>query len=151
MGFELFRRYGSRLCRQWSVIGCAMEYMGSALDRIACWSLLNSWPRAGAKPMGNVDSLPLTVLDRVETVEEARSCAWSAGFNFHPPLTATFIPFGKGSPEGAVIHLAVSHMLSDGYCVVPILDDLAFLVARAEARLSGMPGESLASSLGNSS
>jgi len=37
------------------------------------------------------------------------------------------------------LHLTVTHMLSDGYCVVPLLDDLASLVAAAEASSTVTP------------
>merc|ERR1712079_929411 len=49
------------------------------------------------------------------------------------------VTFGKDKEEGALVHLAVSHMLSDGYSVVPLLDDLAHLVACAEPGGASLP------------
>lgn len=65
-------------------------------------------------------------------MEDAEFGVWRAGSAFTPPFQVTLAPFGQGQDEGALLHMAVTHMLSDGYSVVPLLNDLAHLVTQAE-------------------
>merc|ERR1740129_454241 len=139
-GFEVWRRHGTHLRLEggtlWAVsISWAARWLGRAVR----WSFLNAWPRVASTP---VAAAPLTVFERSPTVEEAeRRIWWCNSYPFVPPFRAALAPFGSEvSEEGALVHLVVSHMLSDGYSVVPLLDDLAHLVARAEgAALPRLP------------
>jgi len=103
-------------------------------------------PRDPAAPM-----LPLRILKHSETVEEADKALWNCGsaFEFVPPFQVVLAPFGprKGKSggeaangqdeeEGVLLKLVVTHMLSDGYSVVPLLSDLSHLVSQAEAKHS---------------
>lgn len=58
---------------------------------------------------------------------------------FTPPLQVGLAQFGEGESQGALVQIIVTHMLSDGYTIVPLLADLAQLVAHAEAVATGEP------------
>jgi len=141
--FELWRRHGAAVLGD-GLLGRFVQRgatLMAALGRAARWSFRNSWPRARA---GGGDAwkgrrLPLRVLGHFATEEEAERKVWARAAEFVPPFQARFVTFGQDREEGALVHLAVSHMLSDGYSVVPLLDDLAHLVACAEPGGSSLP------------
>eukprot|EP00927_Polykrikos_kofoidii_P000230 TRINITY_DN10096_c0_g1_i1.p1 TRINITY_DN10096_c0_g1~~TRINITY_DN10096_c0_g1_i1.p1 ORF type:complete len:1652 (+),score=286.83 TRINITY_DN10096_c0_g1_i1:113-4957(+) len=147
---ELWRRYSSQLSMARSAEMAALRVFGprgsGALKRVTSfvaktvgsavrWSFRNSWPRAGAR-QGHTE-LPLDVRDRQPTLEDAEREAWKFfPDGFKPPFTVVFVPYGDLSeeePEGALVRIAVTHMLSDGYSSVPLFSDLAHLVAAEEA------------------
>ena len=83
--------------------------------------------------------MPLKVLGCHETEQIAEGKLWARAADFEPPFQVRFVTFGKEAEEGALVHLAVSHMVSDGYSIMPMLDDLAHLVAREEAGGAELP------------
>jgi len=107
------------------------------LSRWTRWSFEHAWPRASALPVeaGPDAPLPLSVLSHSASSTEAEDALWAGRGNFEPPFRAVLAPFGKGGEEGALLYLAVTHMFSDGYSVVPLLSDLAHLVSEAETSL----------------
>jgi len=133
---EVSRKYGSMFFSS-SFIGRVMlrilGCLGACLCNLMCWSFLRAWPRIGINEAQGIEALPLHVEQRVPTLEDAGRIANYSGFKFKPPFIATYIPYGKDADEGALVHIAVSHMVSDGYCVVPLLDDFAFLVSQQES------------------
>jgi len=134
--FELWRRHGAATMGSGFLgrFACGGGLLTAALGRAAQWSFRNSWPRAraGGSEAWKGKRLPLRVLGHCATEEEAERKVWPRATEFVPPFQARFVTFGKDKEEGALVHLAVTHMLSDGYSVVPLLDDLSHLVACAE-------------------
>jgi hypothetical protein len=114
-----------------------MEYTGRMANRVATWSFKSSWPRASVRPISvGADALkdvPLFVMDRAANAGEADDWLWSYAPFFRPPFQAVLVPYGTGSAEGALLRLSVTHMFSDGFSVVPLLRDLAYYYAQAEA------------------
>jgi len=151
-GFDLWQRYAGHVpsgaknsrscgfcciahCIAQRLINTARRYTAPFLIPAVRWSLLHAWPKIGAGRCAPED-VPLRVFQAVATAEEADARLWRGGPGRCPPFQASLIAFGQGtSKEGALVHLAVSHMMSDGFCVVPLLDDLAYLVASVERRL----------------
>lgn len=76
----------------------------------------------------------MKVLERSESPEMAfQNVQWEAQ-GFVPPFKAVLAPWGRGGvDEGAMVLFVITHMLSDGYSVVPLFDDFAALIAQAEA------------------
>lgn len=116
-----------------------LAVVGRFLEPAIRWSLWHSWPRVGPA----TSSASLKVLRRAATMADAEQVLWRNSTPFVPPFQAILVPFGEpGSPdEGAVISLAVTHMVSDGYSVVPLLHDLAHLVASVEAEAVHRAGD----------
>eukprot|EP00928_Gymnodinium_smaydae_P030424 TRINITY_DN22635_c0_g1_i2.p1 TRINITY_DN22635_c0_g1~~TRINITY_DN22635_c0_g1_i2.p1 ORF type:complete len:1320 (+),score=256.20 TRINITY_DN22635_c0_g1_i2:390-3962(+) len=106
------------------------------VERATRASFRDAWPKARGRQLkqgGQAEPLPLTVLPRANTEEEALHALWYGAPRFVPPLVVALVPFGpEGAEEGALVHISVTHMFSDGYSLVPLLTDLAQLVARAE-------------------
>lgn len=102
-----------------------------AADGAVCWGFRNAWPRIRAAPCSS-GVLPLTVLPYSSNIDEATKALWNLP-NFKPPFQAGFAPFGTGTKEGALVSLTVTHMLSDGYSIIPLLADLAHFVNAAES------------------
>mmetsp|Transcript_59428 Transcript_59428/g.150579 ORF Transcript_59428/g.150579 Transcript_59428/m.150579 type:complete len:396 (-) Transcript_59428:93-1280(-) len=107
------------------------------LSNILRWGLRQAWPRIGVHHLpGGSPDMPgclVKVLDRSPTPQDAEWKLWGCAREFVPPFRALLAPFGQEREEGALVHLTVTHMLSDGYSVVPLLDDLANLVGSVEA------------------
>jgi len=95
------------------------------------WSFRRAWPRIGTSSCG---ILPFHVLPNSADIEGAKRALWRMP-QFEPPLTVCFAPFD----EGALIHISVTHMTSDGYCLMPLLADLAHFVAQEEAAAGSGP------------
>lgn len=147
--FELWQRYGRRALGDADnprmhillriihrMILAVPHRLVRSLQAAVGWSLMHAWPRVGPGPC-TPDDVPLRVLPSQPTAEDADARIWRAGPGRCPPFQASLIAFGQGTDkEGALVHLAVSHMMSDGFCVVALLDDLAYLVASVERRLS---------------
>lgn len=87
-----------------------------------------------------MEDVPLKVFATSVDVDSARSTLWKAP-QFRPPFQVALAPFGEGEAAGALVQLQVTHMLSDGYSIVPLLADLAHFVALAEgtAGLAALP------------
>jgi len=123
------------------LVSRAANYVSGVFDQVISWSFKNAWPRACAREVTGVPTglngsatcvLPLKVLPCVATLEEAEKKIWYKATEFTPPFHVVFVPYGEHQEEGALLHIAVTHMLSDGYSIVPLLNDLARLVACAE-------------------
>lgn len=104
----------------------------SALARLLYWGFSVAWPRCRAIEDPNLD-LPFDVKERKSSLEQARAELRRQGFT--PPFKVTFIPY----EGGALIDLKVTHMFSDGYSIVPLLSDLADIIAAEEAKVNGTP------------
>eukprot|EP00931_Biecheleriopsis_adriatica_P062238 TRINITY_DN37486_c0_g1_i1.p1 TRINITY_DN37486_c0_g1~~TRINITY_DN37486_c0_g1_i1.p1 ORF type:complete len:1502 (-),score=300.09 TRINITY_DN37486_c0_g1_i1:46-4551(-) len=139
---ELWRRYGANLlparaCR------CVWRGVDALAGRCFRWS----WPRIKTYRRGSASRARTSgcttvfenalVLPRKATIEEAESAIWALVRPFTPPFRAMLAPYGKEEEEGALVYLAVSHMLADGYSVVPLIKDLAELAAQAEVEQEG--------------
>lgn len=109
-----------------------LQRANSLLSRATAWSFQHAWPRVRVGACPRDSTVPLQVLSPSETMEEAEWRVWPRGQAFRPPFQVILAPFGKTADEGAFIYLAVTHMLSDGYSLIPLLDDLAHLVAMQE-------------------
>lgn len=103
-----------------------------AAKHLTHWSFRHAWGRVRAIAPGRGVKW-LTVLERAASEEEAHKKLWKNMPGFEPPVQVVLAQFGEGNAEGAVVHITVTHMLSDGYSIVPLLMDLAQLVARLEA------------------
>lgn len=118
----------------------------SVADRAARWGFRHAWPRLHARQCGEND-LPLTVLPYSSNIDEAHKAIWTLP-NFLPPFQVGFAPYGEGTKKGALVHLAVTHMLSDGYAIIPLLADLAHFVHVAETSdLQALSASAVLSSL----
>jgi len=111
------------------------------IGRFVRWSLRNTWPRISVSRQG-CDSTQgsgclIKVLERSPTLQDAEYKLWGEAREFQPPFRALLAPYGAEAEEGALLHLTVTHMLSDGYSIVPLLDDLVNLVAK-EATVLGL-------------
>jgi hypothetical protein len=128
--FSAFEMWGLR-CRRRSAGGFDLESRFARLARQgSCWAFRHAWPRMKAN--FSQDKVNLVVLRRTTTAEEAKRSLWQMP-PFTPPVQVCLVPFGEGAEEGALVHFSVSHMISDGYTLVPLLADFSHLVARAEA------------------
>jgi hypothetical protein len=82
-------------------------------------------------------TVPLLVKRHTATIDEAKQELWNVP-DFAPPFQVTLAQFGipdgedRERPEGALVNIVVTHMFSDGYSIMPILEELAHLVAKAE-------------------
>eukprot|EP00930_Biecheleria_cincta_P039361 TRINITY_DN27064_c0_g1_i1.p1 TRINITY_DN27064_c0_g1~~TRINITY_DN27064_c0_g1_i1.p1 ORF type:complete len:1328 (+),score=219.18 TRINITY_DN27064_c0_g1_i1:54-4037(+) len=92
------------------------------------WSLKEAWPRLRATSP-DVDRV-MTELEMQSTRDRAEACVRSArnARPFKPPFELIFAPY----EGGLVLQICVTHMLADGFCIVPLMTDLASLVAAAE-------------------
>jgi len=123
-----------------SVAGCVQAHAkvgrpGRCLfwlgTRLARWAFKRTWPRVSCSSSKAVKPGVVTVWDMSTSFEEAEMKCWRPAAEFVPPFRAMLAPFKQeGGEEGVLIHLTVTHMLSDGYCIVPLLDDLANLIAQ---------------------
>eukprot|EP00930_Biecheleria_cincta_P041813 TRINITY_DN28720_c0_g2_i1.p1 TRINITY_DN28720_c0_g2~~TRINITY_DN28720_c0_g2_i1.p1 ORF type:complete len:1469 (+),score=255.16 TRINITY_DN28720_c0_g2_i1:52-4407(+) len=128
---ELFRRHGRDLLRAGR--GPVMSSFCRRLDQMISWGFRNAWPKVRARAPGSGGKIDVHVLPCFSTIDAAWDELWTKGRGFVPPFRAVLAPFGQGAGEGAAIYLAVSHMFADGYSVVPLLQDLAQIVANLEA------------------
>lgn len=112
-------------------VSSSMVDMTNAILNTVAWSFWGAWPCIAVDRSS--DKVPLAILDCSKSLEEAENNLWLHARSFLPPFQAILAPFGVDHEEGAVVYLAVSHMLSDGFSIVPLLRDLAELVSRAEA------------------
>jgi hypothetical protein len=119
--------------------------------RLRCifqWALWRAWPRVCVVDVPSDDSrLPFRVVSASATAEEAKTAArWGVNWQSPeqgPPFQACLAPYdnstcsGGSAPEkGAVIYLMVTHMLSDGFSLMPLLNDFADLVEHVERELN---------------
>lgn len=142
--FELWRRHGHRYISDsltlsagplWllrRLLGGVLRRVGRLVERPATWSFMSWWPEVCAKETTVDDSeINLKVLPCLPTIQEAEAGAWNASRTFKPPFQAVLAPYGE-PVQGALLLLGVSHMVSDGYSVIAILNDLAQLVTQEE-------------------
>lgn len=110
--------------------------------RAASWSFRAAWPRVGARSAGARASarVQVKVLERSESIDDAEKAIWRKAHEFVPPFQVILAPVGEGDKENVLVHITVTHMLSDGYSIVPIIDDLAQLVTLAEEAAARAPG-----------
>jgi hypothetical protein len=120
----------------------AYNCQGHYFEQAACWAFKSCWPRVHqlqAPP--SLETLPLQVKQRTGSFDEAKQQLWSIP-RFVPPFQVALAQYGPqdgedvaetNPSEGALVHIAVTHMFSDGYSIIPILGELAHLVAAAES------------------
>jgi len=139
--FDLWRCHGCNCCqrrRQWraSAITQGLTWTmcelrartASVAQHVVCWSFKRAWPRIRA---GSFGTSCLWVAPCSASEGEARRALWKAP-SFVPPFQVSLARFGEGEDEGALVNITVTHMLSDGYTIVPLLADLAHLVQHEE-------------------
>lgn len=135
--FEAFRRHVDPVdkdVKTRSALGRVAGDCIHGLCQATAWSFEHAWPRVTtSSPPGDQD-VPLRVLERSETLELAEWRVWPRAQDFSPPFQAVLAPYGKNKDEGAVLFLAVCHMVSDGYSIIALLDDLSHFVAEEEAK-----------------
>jgi acyl-coenzyme A synthetase/AMP-(fatty) acid ligase len=127
------------MLRKWMQSGRSL-FGASAFERAWCWAFRHMWPSVRRREHAwDVNSVPLTVKKRTSNRDEAAQEFWNLP-TFVPPFQAALAQYGpsdvagenENSQEGALVHISVTHMFSDGFSIVPILADLAQLVAAAE-------------------
>jgi hypothetical protein len=106
--------------------------MARLFQRATAWSFRHAWPRCGVGANVAAENVPLKVLPKTNTLEEAEQILWSNARGFKPPFRVSYVPFGKDSEPAALLHIAVTHMLSDGFSIMPLLTDLAHIVTSLE-------------------
>eukprot|EP00930_Biecheleria_cincta_P100267 TRINITY_DN91895_c0_g1_i1.p1 TRINITY_DN91895_c0_g1~~TRINITY_DN91895_c0_g1_i1.p1 ORF type:complete len:1448 (-),score=184.65 TRINITY_DN91895_c0_g1_i1:24-4367(-) len=137
--FEIWRRYGDRWCST-RAKRCYSSRMGQLVQNLLTWSFLHAWPRVGAQPVTEdrrrlEEKVPLMVRPRVANLAEAEQKIWEdAGWKFSPPFQVVCLPYGsEGCPgDGVIVRLLVTHMLSDGYSIMPLLSDLTYYISALE-------------------
>eukprot|EP00927_Polykrikos_kofoidii_P018313 TRINITY_DN18474_c0_g1_i1.p1 TRINITY_DN18474_c0_g1~~TRINITY_DN18474_c0_g1_i1.p1 ORF type:complete len:1546 (-),score=234.08 TRINITY_DN18474_c0_g1_i1:137-4243(-) len=159
--FELWRRYGSHLALAQKADRAALAVLGpsgqhivrqmakAASGVVGCavrWSFKHAWPRVAARQRSVASANDaLVVRGRVASLKEAQEEVHKPiRDGFQPPFKVVLVPYGdpgKHEAEGALLRIMVTHMLSDGYCIVPLLSDLAHLVAAAESARDGCAEE----------
>merc|ERR1719158_2023835 len=104
---------------------------GGPLIPVVEWGLKKAWPRIRVKDIDEID-IPLVTLAKCSSKEEAYSTMWKNLPTFEPPLVVVLVQYADGDREGALVHLKVTHMFSDGFCIVPLAADLSTFVAQVE-------------------
>ena len=112
------------------------------LNQLVRWALRACWPKVLVENFDDSYQVPLRVVRRTASLYEARNEVgkYSSNNYFKPPFQVTLAQYGgdiagdagENSDCGALVHIQISYMISDGYCSVPLLNDLAQLVAAAE-------------------
>lgn len=109
------------------------SFARSWLSSLASYSLKSAWPKVQSiHPQ--VDSV-LANLPMSESFEKAEALLSTQAKQdpFRPPFQLRVAPY----PGGVVVQLRLTHMFSDGFCIVPLLQDLAKLVADQELLAQG--------------
>jgi len=109
---------------------------------VAAWGLKRSWPKVRSKAV-DIERV-LKVLSISTDVDAARRAVRNYRIQekwWKPPFEVIAAPYRGETSEGMLIVLDVTHMFSDGFCIVPLMTDLATLVSRAEqgASLTDLP------------
>jgi len=100
-----------------------------------------AWPRVRFEPaeVNNVLTIHPPCKSKDAALEHIASATHPQVWTFVPPFQAMLVPYGSsnGLTDGAVLLLVVSHMISDGASVVPLMADLATLLSNAEGHATG--------------
>jgi len=130
-----------QLWRMWLMDsdGYAVSVCRRAMNLFA-WAVDSAWPRLrfNRAEVGKA----LTILPRCATPEAAQEAA-AAGNKvpWAPPFQAIAAPYGEHGSEdqnqGVMMVVKISHMLSDGFCIVPLMSDLAMLLVNLDAQAQG--------------
>jgi len=119
-------------------LGSTSSGFRSTLMAAASWGLKKSWPRVRSTAV-DIERV-LKVLSLSSDVDAARRAVRDYRIQekwWEPPFEVTVAPYRNAddSQQGMLINLDVTHMFSDGFCIVPLMTDLATLVSRAEQGL----------------
>lgn len=139
--FDVWRQHGDRWCMT-RARGCHSSRLGQLIQHCVSWGFLNAWPRVGAQPVTEdrrrlEEAVPLNIRPRVANLAEAEQKIWEdSGWKFSPPFQVVFLPYGSEGcdGEGVIVRLLVTHMLSDGYSIMPLLSDLTYYISCLEAQ-----------------
>ncbi|CAK0820771.1 unnamed protein product [Prorocentrum cordatum] len=123
--------------RRQAPLGAVTAALERGAASAARWGFRQAWPRLRVRAETGV---PLRVLPPAATKQDAeQTLRWQ---RFQPPWQAFLVSFGAGDSEdaeGALVHIMVSHMLSDGASGMPIFADLAQIVAALEDPTRALP------------
>ncbi|CAE8591819.1 unnamed protein product, partial [Polarella glacialis] len=93
----------------------------------------NAWPRVSVDIEDKAERL--IVVEHSKTLEEAKAKMYKAP-RFKPPFQVVLASYGGSEyhpEEGVLVYIVLTHMFSDGFAIVPLMTDLASMVACVEA------------------
>jgi len=103
------------------------QFASSWFSGLATWALQSAWPKVKAREP-KVDDAVFHVLPPSESFERADALITQKK-EFIPPFQLRVAPY----PDGVIVQMHVTHMFSDGFCIVPLQQDFAQLVQNRES------------------
>ncbi|CAJ1435364.1 unnamed protein product, partial [Effrenium voratum] len=107
--------------------GSAAAALRPVLD-LATWAMKAAWPRVKteAPQVGKV----IIQLGTADSKEAAENNIKHCKEPFEPPFQLLVARFQSEEAAGLVLQMRVTHMFSDGFCIVPLLSDLGSIIAQ---------------------